>query len=78
MDYLLRSDLARLRAIITHIRLEKSRLAAVIASSVTSSERRQYAVYRYSLLVQELRMTADELEKLIGAARRAQAKKDLY
>jgi hypothetical protein len=73
MDSLNKSDLTRLRATITHVRLEKSRLAAEIASSVTSSERRQHARHRYSALVQELRMTADELEKLIGAAKRAEA-----
>jgi hypothetical protein len=73
MDSLTRSDITRLRAIFTAARLEKSRLAAEIASSVTSSERRQHARHRYSALVQELRMTADELERLIGAAKRAEA-----
>jgi hypothetical protein len=73
MDSLTRSDLTRLRTIFAAARLEKSRLAAEIASSVTSSERRQYARHRFSALVRELRMTADELEKLIVAAKRAEA-----
>jgi hypothetical protein len=73
MDSSSQIDLTRLRSTITLVRLEKSRLAAEITSSVTSSERRQYAVRRYSALVQELRMNADELEKIIGAAKRAEA-----
>ena len=78
MDSLIQSDLTRLRAAVATARLEKFRLAAVIASSETSSDRRQYARRRYSFLVSELRMTADELEKLIRAAKRSEAKRTSY
>jgi hypothetical protein len=70
MDSHNQSELTRLRATIATVRLEKSRRAEDLASSVTSPERRRYALRRYPLLVQELRMTAVELEKLIAVARR--------
>jgi hypothetical protein len=66
----------RLRALITEVRLDKSRLAAAIASPSISPERRQQLIYRYSALVQELRMYADELEKLIAVARRSEYERD--
>jgi hypothetical protein len=75
MDSLNKSDMTRLRAIIAAIRHEKSNLSTELASPLTSSTRRQYALRRYSTLVQELRMTADEFEKLIASAKRNAAKK---
>ena len=78
MDSLNQSDLSRLRATIAAVRLEKSRHAEDIASPVTSRERRRYALRRYSALKHELRMNAEELEGLIAAAKRAEARKALY
>jgi hypothetical protein len=75
MDSLNESGLTRLRAIFAATRLEKSSLAIEIASPVTSSARRQCALHPYSVLVNELRMTADEFEKLIAAAKRNEAKR---
>jgi hypothetical protein len=75
MDSLNQTDLTRLRATIAAVRLEKSRHAEDIASSVTSPERRQYALRRHSALVHELRMNAEELEELIAKAKRAEAKR---
>jgi hypothetical protein len=78
MDSIIQSDLTRLRATIAAVRLEKSRHAEDIASSVTSPERMQYALRRHAFLVNELRMNADELEKIIAVAKRAKAKKVFY
>ena len=75
MDFLNRTDLTRLRTTIAAVRLEKSRHAEDIASSVTSPERKQYALRRHTALVNELRMNAEELEGLIAAAKRAEAKR---
>jgi hypothetical protein len=76
MDSHNQPELTRLRATIAHVRLEKSRRAEDLASSVTSPERRRYALRRYPLLVQELRMTAVELEKIIAVARRNEYARD--
>jgi hypothetical protein len=75
MDSLNKSHLARLRSIVASARLEKSGLAAEIASPVTSSSRREFAIHRYSILVQDLRMSADELERLIAAAKGNESKR---
>jgi hypothetical protein len=46
-------------------------------SAVKQKRRRQYALRRHSVLVHELRMNAEELEGIIAAAKRAEAKKPL-
>jgi hypothetical protein len=38
----------------------------------------QYALRRYSFLVTELRMNADELGKIIAVAKRAEAKRTFH
>jgi hypothetical protein len=78
MDSLNQTDLTRLRATIAAVRLEKSRHAEDLASPATSPKRMQYALRRYSFLVNELRMNANELEKIIAVAKRAEAKRTLY
>jgi hypothetical protein len=75
MDSLNKSGLTRLLATIAAIRLEKSSLATERASPVTSSARREYALRRSSALVQEMRMTAGELENVIAAAKRKEARR---
>lgn len=66
MDMSGRLRLSHLRAVLVAGRLEKSRLAYEIKSSDTTPGRKRQAVYRYSKLVKELRMTARELEAFLA------------
>jgi len=77
MDPSSKLHLTRLRELIAACRLEKSSLAIEIASPATSPTRKQYAVHRYSSLVNELRIAADELENLIAAAKRTETPRPL-
>jgi hypothetical protein len=58
-------------------RLEKTGLANEIASSDTSSGRKQQAVRRYSNLVKELQITVRELEVFLAATKQAENSKSL-
>jgi hypothetical protein len=78
MDPSSKLHLTRLRELIAAVRLEKSSLATEIASAATRPARRQFAIHRYSSLVNELRMAADELEKLIAAAKRSEGQRPLH
>jgi hypothetical protein len=70
------NNLTHLRALLAAGRLEKSLLVQELASSATSPARRQKALHRYTGLIKELRMAADELEIHLAAAKRAlEAKK---
>lgn len=61
-----------LRAVLVAGRLEKSSLAAEIASSGTPPARKQQAIRRYSSLVKELRMIALELREFLAANKLAE------
>jgi hypothetical protein len=65
-----------LRAMIASGRLEKTGLANEIASSKTNPVRKEQAIHRYSRLIMELRMTADELENLIAVTKHAEDAKN--
>ena len=55
-----------LHAKLVRVRLEKSGLAAVIASRSTTPEHTKEAVKRYSVLIAELRKIQSELEQIRG------------
>lgn len=77
MDNASKLRFTHLREVLAAGRLEKSGLVIEIASSDTTPRRKQQAIRRYSSLMKELRLTADELENLIAATKQSQAARDL-
>jgi hypothetical protein len=77
VDPFSRLRLTHLRAVLVAGRLEKTGLANEIASSDTSSGRKQQAVRRYSNLVKELQITVRELEVFLAATKQAENSKSL-
>jgi hypothetical protein len=66
MDATSRLELTHLRARIAAGRLEKTGLVKEIAALTTNPRRKEQAVHRYSRLIKELRLSADDLENLIA------------
>jgi hypothetical protein len=77
MDASGKLQLTHLRTLLSDGRAEKTALAKEIASSLTSPGRKEQAVHRYSRLIRELRMIADELEVLLAAEKLAEASKNV-
>ena len=76
MDTSVKLQFAHLRARLATGRLEKASLANEIVSTDTTPGRKEKAVHRYSRLIAEMRMIADELEILVAATKLAEVAKN--
>jgi hypothetical protein len=72
MDLPDRNRLSRLRAVLAGGRLEKASLMTEIESSYTTPARKLFATRRYSTLMNELRMAANELESVLAVYKKAE------